>query len=97
MPHYNRPPRELSFPLGRIVMTANAVEKLSLDAIATALLRHTRGDWGDVSDEDRRLNDSSLLHGLQLHSAYRDRRGASFWVITEGDRSLTTVLLPADY
>lgn len=97
MPHYNRPPRELSFPLGRIVMTTNAVEKLSLDAIATGLLRHTRGDWGDVSEEDRRLNDSSLIHGLQLHSAYRDRRGTAFWVITESDRSLTTVLLPADY
>ena len=97
MPYYNRPPRELSFPLGRIVMTANAVEKLSLNAIATGLLRHTRGDWGDVSEEDRRLNDSSLLHGLQLHSAYRDRRGTVFWVITESDRSSTTVLMPADY
>jgi hypothetical protein len=56
-----------------------------------------RGDWGDVSEEDWRMNDSSLLNGLQLHSAYHDRRGAAFWVITESDRSLTTVLLPADY
>ncbi len=97
MPYYNRPPRELSFPLGRLVMTANAVEKLSLNAIATGLLRHSRGDWGDVKDDDRRMNDLSLLNGLQLHSSYRDRRGTAFWVITEADRSTTTVLLPADY
>lgn len=97
MPYYNRQPRVISFPLGRIVMTANAVEKLSLDAVATGILRHSRGDWGDVGEEDRCRNDSALLKGLELHSAYHDRRGTAFWVITEATRSLTTVLLPADY
>ena len=62
----------------------------------TALHRHSQGDWGELLPEDAIANDLALEQGGRLFSAYglgRDR----FWVITEADRSLTTVLLPNDY
>ena len=88
---------EVSFPMGRIVMTANAVRTLPLSDVATGLLRHARGDWGDVGEAGRRENESALSQGSSLHSAYHNRRGVAFWVMTEATRSLTTVLLPDDY
>ena len=59
--------------------------------------RHVRGDWGDVDREDWEANEASLREGLHLFSVYHDRNGVKFWVITEADRSATTVLLPEDY
>ena len=59
--------------------------------------RHVGGDWGCVGEEDRRLNDEALLHGDRILSAYRTDRGVKLWVITEADRSSTTVLLPEEY
>jgi hypothetical protein len=89
--------KAVSFPLGRIVMTAGAVERLSFSSIATALLRHARADWGDVNDASRRENERGLKYGMSLLSVYRDWHGIAFWVMTEADRSATTVLLPDDY
>jgi hypothetical protein len=89
--------REQNFPLGRIVITDNAVQTVSLAGIATALIRHAQGDWGDVSDTSRGQNEWALKHGGRLLSVYKDFRCASFWVMTETDRGTTTVLLPGDY
>jgi len=61
------------------------------------LVRHIAGDWGDVDEHDRRENELSLIHGLRLLSAYTLSSGTKIWVITEADRSATTVLLPEEY
>ena len=85
------------FSLGQTVATAAAVAALSQDDILQALHRHHRGDWGEVCDEDRASNEEPLVHGLRLLSVYRAADGTRFWIITEHDRSVTTVLLPSDY
>jgi hypothetical protein len=85
------------FPLGQVVMTRNAMQVLRLDEVGTALANHAHGDWGDVCPEDRAANERALANGGQLFSVYHDRNGVKFWIITEHDRSATTVLLPEDY
>jgi hypothetical protein len=85
------------FSLGRIVMAESVSQTLSLHDIATALLRHAQGDWGDACVEDRDANESALWEASRLHSVYHDRKGVRFWIITEADRNTTTVLLPDDY
>jgi hypothetical protein len=84
------------FPLGQLVITRAAAGRLTPEEIADGIARHARGDWGDLSAADAAENDLSLREGFRLVSAYGqgDRR---FWVITEADRSVTTVLLPEDY
>jgi hypothetical protein len=84
------------FPLGQIVVTANAHDRLDRAVITDGLARHACGDWGDICREDAAENEESLASGWRLFSAYgtgEDR----FWIITEADRSVTTVLLPEDY
>jgi len=85
------------FPLGQTVITRNALSTLHPEDVPIALGRHAVGDWGDVCDEDRRENELSLAKGFRLLSVYCDRAGVKFWIITEADRSATTVLLPEDY
>ncbi len=88
--------RAVLFPLGQVAITANASLRLSTEEVLTALCRHASGDWGDLCPEDMLANDSALHQGGRLFSAYGqgDNR---FWVITEADRSMTTLLLPEDY
>jgi hypothetical protein len=85
------------FPLGQIVATTNALSKLTQEDINTATGRHASGDWGDVGEEDRSENELSLKDGFRLLSVYYGASGEKFWIITEADRSATTVLLPEDY
>ena len=85
------------FPLGQVVATSTALATLPAQDMAAALDRHRRGDWGDVGREDWQANERALKHGERLLSAYRTAAGTRFWVVTEWDRSLTTVLLPEDY
>ena len=61
------------------------------------LTRHVNREWGDLSDEDRKENDYSLEQGFRLLSAYRTHAGDKLWIITESDRSVTTLLLPEEY
>ena len=89
-------PRQ-KFPLGQTVITRKAQDRLPPQDYAAALARHVSGDWGDVSAEDRRENQHSLRLGMRLLSAYTASNGVKFWIITEADRSVTTVLLPEDY
>ena len=84
------------FATGSIIITANAHGTLEPEAVAAGLMRHVAGDWGEVRESDARLNDQALKHGGRLLSVYREGE-AVFWIITESDRSVTTVLLPADY
>ena len=84
------------FPLGQIVMTANASGRLDAIAVNDGLRRHASGDWGDLPPEDAEQNEFGLKHGERLFSAY-GKGEKRFWIITEHDRSVTTVLLPEDY
>ena len=86
-----------SFPLGRVVATRTADATLSPEDVRKALDRHAACDWGDVCPADRKENELSLREGFRLFSVYHDRDGKRFWIITEADRSVTTVLLPEDY
>jgi hypothetical protein len=91
-----RPPR---FPLGQIVATPGALRAL-VEAGQNPMefvRRHQSGDWGEVTEEDQRENDFSVTHGFRILSAYRTTRDARLWVITEADRSATTILLPDEY
>jgi hypothetical protein len=85
------------FPLGQTVITANALERLHPEDALLCLGRHSRGDWGELCEEDRAENARSLAEGGRLFSVYHDRNGAKFYLITEADRSVTTTLLPEDY
>lgn len=85
------------FRLGRIVATPHALEVITQDDILGGIQRHQAGDWGEVPQEDRAANDHALVQGTRLLSAYRSVKGVKFWIITEADRSSTTVLLPEDY
>jgi hypothetical protein len=88
---------EIRFELGHLVITATATEALDPSGVLSALHRHARGDWGDLSEDDRLANEEALANGYRLLSVYADRRDTPFWIITEGDRSYTTILLPSDY
>jgi hypothetical protein len=83
--------------LGKIVATPGAMATLSRTDISNALRRHMIGDWGDVCPEDQDANDLAVTEGSRLLSAYRTESGVRFWVITEADRSATTLLLPEEY
>ena len=90
---------ESKFPLGRLAATPGALEALAASGQTAEFLfaRHASGDWGEVNEEDQKLNDEALIHGDRLLSAYRTLRGVKLWVITEGDRSSTVALLPQEY
>jgi hypothetical protein len=85
------------FPLGRTVITRNALGRLAAEDVQRALGRHAQGDWGELPTEDVATNQRALEVGGRLFSAYHDRNNTRFWIITEADRSATTVLLPEDY
>jgi hypothetical protein len=85
------------FPLGDVVTTPGALESLSMWDILSSLDRHHCGDWGYVCEEDQQENDHSLLTGGRLLSVYVSTDGIRFWIITEADRSVTTVLLAIEY
>ncbi|MCU7247279.1 hypothetical protein [Pseudomonas koreensis] len=59
--------------------------------------RHIQGDWGDVCLEDRQMNEDALIHGNRLMSVYEVSPELKIWIITEADRSVTTILLPEEY
>ena len=93
----DRARRRVSFPLGRVVITRNALDTLPSHDVQQALLRHASGDWGELDHEDWQENELSLRSGYRLLSAYTASNAVKFWIITEANRSATTVLLPEDY
>ena len=89
------------FKLGRMLMTAGISAAVKEDAefdseIAKCLLRHSTCDWGDLCEEDSLLNDDALISGDRILSAYKTTKG-KVWIITEADRSATTILFPSEY
>ena len=92
-------PSNALFSLGQIVGTPGALEALSeaqeepLDFLA----RHVTGDWGELDEEDKAQNNFSVKNNLRILSAYTLQSGEKIWLITEADRSATTILLPSEY
>ena len=84
---------QTKFPLGRIVLTANAANVLAHNDLEVGLLRHVAGDWGDLEEPDRQENEKALLNSFRLLSSYCAITGIKFWIITEADRSVTNVEL----
>ena len=97
----------LPFQLGQVVATKGVLELLTPQEMITLLSRHSKGDWGDLCQTDKDLNDQALKGGDgRLFSSYNildakycegDGQIQKIWVITEWDRSVTTVLLPSEY
>jgi hypothetical protein len=87
------------FPIGRVVSTGAAIRLMdgSVELAALLMTRHTAGDWGDIDSEDWELNDRALAMGSRLMSSYTLVDVGKIWIITEADRSVTTLLLPSDY
>ena len=85
------------FQLGQLVATPNALDRLTQDDIRSGIIRHQSCDWGDLDADDRKENDLSFERGTRLLSVYHASNGVTFWIITEADKSSTTVLLPEDY
>jgi hypothetical protein len=79
------------------VQSLIAEDRHAAKDIATALRRHANGDWGDVCQEDKNLNDEAVTRGMRVLSAYNVTGGTKIWIITEADRSITTILFPNEY
>lgn len=99
MVSFNNNASRQKFPLGRIVGTPAALEAMgkSGDSPHALLMRHATGDWGDLCAADKQANDDALRHAARILSAYHLTDGTKVWIITEWDRSVTTLLLPSDY
>ena len=89
----------MRFALGRVTATPEALRAFEkAEQLPAAFLdRHANGDWGEVPDEDTQENEFSVQHGLRIISVYTTSAGEKMWVITEADRSSTTILLPSEY
>ena len=87
------------FDLGQLVATPGALEALARNQQTPLefLQRHINHDWGDVDNENKLENDYSVTRGLRILSAYTLKDETRIWVITEADRSVTTILLPSEY
>jgi uncharacterized protein with GYD domain len=92
-----RNPQKPTPRLGQIVVTKNALNHLGLAQVYAALGRHSKGDWGELKEHDRRANEQALKEGGRLLSVYWSKEDVKFYVITEADRSATTVLLAEEY
>ena len=85
------------FNLGELVITSNAHNTLNHSDYSQALQRHAQGDWGELCGEDQKSNEQALSGGGRIFSVYQSSDNVKFWIITESDYSVTTVLLPEDY
>jgi hypothetical protein len=86
----------VKFSLGEVVITPGALDTFAEIEYGKCLSRHVTGDWGDLCDEDKQTNEIALNEGLRLFSSYIIN-GNKLWIITEWDRSATTLLLPSEY
>ena len=82
--------------LGQVVVTTGARDSLDMNDVQVALMRHQMYDWGNVCKEDKKANDEAVIEGDRILSSY-ESKGTKFWIITEWNRSATTILLPEEY
>jgi hypothetical protein len=85
------------FDFGQINLTPGVLEQITPDEVIKALARHLQGDWGTMDAHDVRANENALLNGGRIFSGYNTIENVRFWIITEADRSYTTILLPQEY
>ena len=90
------------FELGQNVMTAGVNEQVATDArfamfVLKSIKRYITGDWGDMTDDDKKENDFSLDKHLRIFASYKYKDDVKIWIITEADRSSTTILFPDEY
>jgi hypothetical protein len=97
IPGEKKPRKIIPFPLGNIYITRGAQEKLNNQEVTQALIRHVCGDWGNLCLEDWELNNEAVVRGFRILSSYVAQNGQKFWIITEADRTATTILLPEEY
>jgi hypothetical protein len=100
MPSSHEPSRSRPLiPLGQVVATPGALDALDRYAInaGTLLSRHQSGDWGVLCGDDAEQNSEALQIGARLMSSYPIAESVRIWIITEADRSVTTLLLPEEY
>ncbi len=94
-------PHNRLFDLGTLYITPGAAEVFQTNPhvpfVGDIIARHATGDWGDLDDFDKAQNDAAVKNGGRIFSAYRIADDLRVWVITEADRSSTTVLLPSEY
>ncbi|MBU1215710.1 MAG: hypothetical protein KKA63_10775 [Gammaproteobacteria bacterium] len=90
--------KTICFPLGHLVSTPAALELLDREAVNASELiqRHQRGDWGDIEVEDAKDNENAIINGRRILSSYQIGN-SRLWILTESDRSSTTLLLPEEY
>jgi len=94
----------MKFPLGKLVWTRYINDAIADNApfaefVMGSLKRHCAGDWGELDVEDKKANDIALQQGGRLFSAYiqHGKKDSKVWIITEADRSVTTILFPGEY
>lgn len=87
----------MKFKLGSVVMTTGAQEELTESDILSALRRYVACDWGELCATDKKLNDDAVVEDQRILASYTSKNGVKFWIITEWDRSVTTILLPEEY
>ena len=92
----------MKFNTGQLVVTRGVNDLMAssntfANHVYVSVHRHAAGDWGDVCSEDRETNEFALQHSERLFSVYKGKKFATIWIITEWDRSITTVLLPEEY
>jgi hypothetical protein len=89
--------RAIRFDVGQLRATPGAIEKIDENDFFNCFVRHMAGDWGDLDEHDWKANDDAVEFDSRIISVYEDRCGIRFWIITEADRSSTTILLPEEY
>lgn len=85
------------FRLGKLVSTPGALQRVPDGEMLRAIGRHVCGDWGNVCPQDAEANEAAVHERARLLSSFTTEAGVRFWIITEADRSVTTVLLPEEY
>ncbi len=85
------------FTMGQLLATPGALEAINGASFWPYIKRHSQGDWGEIGPEDKAENELSIKHGFRLLSAYNLPEGGRIWIITEADRSATTILTPEEY
>jgi hypothetical protein len=92
----------MKFELGEVVATASIAERMDSFPsfslfVYNSLTRHIKGDWGELCQEDKDANDSAVIEGDRIVSSYNYSDNVKIWIITEWDRSVTTILYPSEY
>ena len=89
--------KKKTLEIGELVAMPGAIEAIPNEEIFAALERHKNHDWGDIPKDDKESNNLALIYGERILSSYKSLEGKKFWIITEADRSSTTVLFPEEY